>query len=242
VNEPGLLHLTLAAGRTAAVLVLDGPARRPDALEAALEALGLRASRPVLVLVGGAAGLDRQVHAPLALALAALAPVLAEIGAAVVDGGTSVGVMALMGEARGQAPAPGFPLIGVAPRARVHLPGLDPDPATGATLHPDHSHFLLVPGAEWGDESPWIAHLAGALAGGCPSLTLVAGGGAVTRRDVHEALALQRPILILEGSGGIADAWAADLCGGGPGMVEVVNLRTAPESLPTLIRRRFGAC
>src|SRR5206468_11337979 len=64
-----------------------------------------------------------------------------------------------------------FPLIGVAPAGAVALPrSSDPHPAPEAVpLEPHHSHFLLVPGERWGDESPWLAAVVAALAGDRPS-------------------------------------------------------------------------
>jgi hypothetical protein len=107
-----------------------------------------------------------------------------------------------------------------------------------------------VPGEAWGDESPWLAATASVLAGALPSLTLVAGGGEVTARDVCEGLRLGRPTLVLAGTGGTADALAAHLSGGGPPPfamppdmakhVEVMDLSRAAQALPLLLRRRLG--
>ncbi len=93
-----------------------------DELPSALSRLGLGLTRPVLVSVGGASGLDAGVaDRLLALFRDRLAPLLDQLGAAVVDGGTDAGVMALMGQARRAAGAR-FPLLGVAARGTVRLP------------------------------------------------------------------------------------------------------------------------
>jgi hypothetical protein len=178
----------------------------------ALRALRVSAPRPVLVLVGGASGLDDAVaDRLLPLFRDRLAPLLARLGAVLVDGGTDAGVMALMGRAR-QDGAAGLTLIGVAARGTVRL--LADDPADNLTaraaLASGHSHVLLVPGSCWGDEIPWMSALAGLLAGGQGCATLVAGGGKITERDVQASLAAGRPTLLLAGSGGVADALAAD--------------------------------
>ena len=239
---------SLTPGRIALVASV----KRPADLAAALAALGLAGPRPVLVLVGGAAGLDPDLRRPLLDLLRALIPVLDEAGAVVVDGGTRSGVMALMGEA---AAGSGLPLLGVTAEGtlRPANPGhegtarpagdwADPDPS--------HGHFLLVPGRDWGDESPWIAAAASVLAGDLPSLTLMAGGGEVTARDLAEGLRLGRPTLILAGTGGTADAFAAYLSGTGPcpfelppraaGLLDVMDLNRAAADLPTLVRRLLG--
>ena len=93
-----------------------------------------------------------------------LLPVITRLGAVAIDGGTWSGVMRLLGEARSDAGA-GFPLVGVAAVGTVTLPGGQPPQDDAAPLDPDHSHFVLVPGDDWGAESSWIARVATALAG-----------------------------------------------------------------------------
>lgn len=187
---------------------------QPFEIPRALVALGVPAPRPVLVLIGGAANLDPVLAGPLLGLLEFLVPALEGAGAAVIDGATASGVMALMGQARSRAGAR-FPLVGIAASGTVDVPLLPVDGPTGtAALDPHHSHFVLVPGRHWGDESPWISACAGVLAGPRSSLTLVAAGGPVTRRDVAHGLAARRPLLAIAGSGGTADLVAAWSQGG----------------------------
>jgi len=245
-----LLRWSLTPGHTALAIGVSESAE----LGTALAALGLEGPRPVLVLVGGAAGLDPDLHRPLVDLFRTLVPVLTAAGAVVVDGGTRSGVMALMGEA---ALGTGLPLLGVAARGTLCLPGqgaespAGPDGGPeGADPDPRHGRFLLVPGTDWGDESPWIATAASVLAGNQPSLTLVVGGGEVTARDLQEGLNLGRPALILAGTGGTADALAAglrsgrapacDLPEGADRLVKVMDLGQATLDLPPLLRQRLG--
>ena len=275
------------------------------ALGSALTTLGLTDPHPVLILVGGAANLDEGVAAHLQFLFRDLVPVLDRLGAAVIDGGTQFGVMALMGEAR-QRGGGSFPLIGIAPRGRVkepekYFPGPDgaefrvppfgttdtrilslsdatrdraghlpadraddvaPDRLKNAAsdqmndepriaLDPHHSHFLLVPGDRWGDESPWLMAAAERLAAGCGTLLLVAGGGEVTRHDVQQRLSQGGRVLALAGSGGTADALVAWRRGEGPpplddpgvpdpALVEALDLLTSGERLPGLLARAFA--
>ncbi len=239
-----------------------------SAVGAALAAIGLTGPRPVLILVGGAANLDPKVAVRLRPLFRDLVPVLDRLGAAVIDGGTDVGVMALMGEAR-QHGSGRFPLIGIAPRGRVNAPArfppagrdetrvaLDPPPAgrdeTRVALDPHHSHFLLVPGERWGDESPWLMAAAERLAGGRATLMLVAGGGEITRRDILHRLRQSGRILALAGSGGTAEALVAWHRGEGsppvedqalfaPGLVEVLDLTEAPGELPRLVAQALAS-
>jgi len=161
--------------------------------------------RPVLVLVGGAKSMAEAAARQISPMLKdGLVPLLQRNGAAVIDGGTDSGVMAMIGRARAQVGA-SFPLIGIAARGTVHLPGGRPPNRSAPPLEPNHTHFLLVPGDRWGDESPWIGAAASALADGAPSATLVVGGGKITRLDLELSLRAGRQTLVLAGSGGTAD-------------------------------------
>lgn len=82
-------------------------------------------------------------------------------------------------------------------------------PASAEQLEPHHSHVVLVPGDSWGDESPWLAEVADAVAGTGPSATLVINGGEITYDDVAHSLKRHRPVVVLAGTGRTADAIAA---------------------------------
>jgi hypothetical protein len=99
--------------------------------------------------------------------------------------------------------------VGVAAEGTVAPPGGSPAADGGSTLEPNHPHVVLVPGSKWGDESPWLADVADALADGGPSATLVVNGGEITYRDVAHSLNRGRPVLVLAGTGRTADAIAA---------------------------------
>lgn len=179
----------------------------------AVDDLGLRGRRPVLVVVGGAAGLDEGGKRRLAVLFSdALIPVAVAGQAMVVDGGTDSGVMQLLGQARAAAGG-SFPLVGVAAGEKVILPGDGAEPADRAPLEPNHSHFMLVPGSSWGDESPWLSRVATELAGGAPSVTVLVNGGEIAFEDVAHSLAADRPVLVIGGSGRTADRIAAAVDG-----------------------------
>ena len=72
-------------------------------------------------------------------------------------------------------------------------------------LDAHHTHFVLVPGAEWGAESPWIAQVGTELAGGLPSVTVLVNGGEIAYADVEHSLRAGRPVLAIAGSGRTAD-------------------------------------
>src|SRR6516164_4161279 len=189
--------LRFAGGRTAMAVHVDQPGELP----AALTSLGLQASQPVVVLVGGAGGLDpADLDRLRPLFESGLVPVIKHLRAAAIDGGTWSGVMRLLGEARSSARSD-FPLIGVAAAGTVTLPGGQPPRDDAAPLDPDHTHFVLVPGDEWGAEAHWIAQVATDLAGIRPSATVLVNGGEIAYSDVERSLDAGRPVLTAEGPG-----------------------------------------
>jgi hypothetical protein len=169
----------------------------PEEIGAALHALGLAIPQPVLVLVGGASQATDDEVSSIDELVEPLVATAARLGAAIVDGGTDAGVMQAAGEARARIGSEA-PLVGVVPAGLVD----------DYELEPNHSHFLLVPGAEFGAESPWIARIAGELAGGRPSVTVLLGGGEVTWLDAAASVAAGRRILAVKGSGRAADELA----------------------------------
>jgi hypothetical protein len=76
-------------------------------------------------------------------------------------------------------------------------------------LEPAHTDVVLVPGRNWGDESSWIDRVAVAIADGRPSATVLANGGAIAGADVERSLAQGRAVIVLVGTGRLADELAA---------------------------------
>jgi hypothetical protein len=138
----------------------------------------------------------------------AVLPVVAACGAAVVDGGTDSGVMRAMGRARAVSGVH-FPLVGVAAEGTVVAPGVTPLIDDAGQLEMHHTHIVLVPGTQWGDESSWIATVADVIASGKPSVTLLVNGGEIAYEDVSGSLERGRPLVVLAGTGRTADAIAA---------------------------------
>ena len=183
----------------------------PVEVPSRLGELRLRDRGPVVVLVGGADGVDDAQLARLRpLFEEGLAPLADALGACVIDGGTDSGVMGLIGQARAKLGAD-FPLIGVSPSGSVAEPGGTATSRDAPTLEPNHTHVVLVPGSEFGDESPWLAEIAAELAGDGPSVTVVVNGGEVTFDEAARSVDAGRPVLVVAGSGRSADAMAAAL-------------------------------
>ncbi len=177
-----------------------------------LSQAGLASPMPVVVLVGGAGGLEPRESSVCARLFAeALVPVLDKSGACLVDGGTASGIMALAGQARHGAGASG-PHVGVVAVGTVNWPGRPARP-DAANLDSHHTHVVVVPGDEWGDEAPWISEIASLLAGTAPSVTVLANGGPVAFDDVRHSLAAGRPVLVLADTGRTAADIAAARAG-----------------------------
>ena len=178
-----------------------------------------------------------------------LAPIAQKVGAYVVDGGTDAGVMQLMGQARSQVAAT-FPLIGVAPDGKVALPDCKDVPDDSAPLEPHHTHFVLIPGKKWGEESPWIVRVATVLAAENPSVTVLLNGGEVTYLDAFYSVFVGRLVIVVAGSGRMADQLAAAVRGEAAdervqelaksGLVQEVNLHEGFEDLATVIEKMLS--
>jgi hypothetical protein len=186
-------------------------ARPRQAATTLIEAAGIAAPSPVLLIVGGADGLDPSAATSIRrLFERGVAGALETTGAVVVDGGTATGIMAIAGEVLGGAGLP-LTLVGVAPAGRVSVPGdiASPGVAPAASLEPNHSHLILAASDEWGGETRLLLEIVEAIAGPRPVVVLLVGGGDVTRREVLGATARGWPIVVLAGTGGLADALVA---------------------------------
>lgn len=180
-----------------------------DDIAPGLDRLQLTRGRPVLVLVGGAGGMgDDDVRTLDTVLRQAVVAAVEDRGAAVVDGGTDSGVMRSIGRAKADTGAR-FALVGVAAAGTVRIPGAEPSIDDAAQLEPHHTQVILVPGREWGAESPWLGKVADVLAEPSPSATLLVNGGQIAFDDVLGSLDRGRPVVVLAGTGRTADAIAA---------------------------------
>ncbi|WP_334906444.1 hypothetical protein [Nostoc sp.] len=203
------MKLTFDGGKTALAIRVAQQAELPDALEG----IGLGGSRSILVVVGGASNISEADFLRIQrLFTEVLAPIAESLGAYVVDGGTDAGVIQLMGKARTQIGAK-FALIGVTPENKVALPNQEEPVADLTPLEPNHTHFVLVPGNNWGDESSWISSVATVLANNAPSVTILLNGGEITFEDAFSSVNIGRSVVVIAGSGRTADILANALRG-----------------------------
>lgn len=190
-----------AGGR--ALLVEVPPDADGDEL---LAALGLPAPRGTVVLNGTTAGIHSQLAAMVGGA--GLAGAASRERLTLLTGGTDAGIFSALGGAMTEGSAP---LVGVAPRRLVTWLG-----AAGRDLVPleaHHTHFVLVEGGAWGDETPALLALAGALARRAPSVAVICGGGPVTREEARGHARAGRPLVVVAGSGRVADEVASAVGG-----------------------------
>lgn len=222
-----------------------------------IKKLGLGKPQAMIMNIGGASGLeDRLKDRLVQLYSRAIAKAAAETDALIIDGGTESGVMQMMGQGvadRGRVSR----LIGVSPESKVSYPdGPDTSQNTDVSpLEPNHTHFVLVEGDDWGCETETMWTLAKCLAkedfmkddevkkpvepvvkepvkkslldriikrqkassaantpppsniskGHVPAVTILVNGGAIATQEVLNSVRLGWPVIILAGSGRLAD-------------------------------------
>ena len=164
----------------------------------ALTELKIPYPNPVIVLVGGAGGIGWLDKFPMRKAIKIIARLAAETRSVVVDGGTQAGIMTEIGKQRKQNKF-SFPLIGVVFDSLL----MKREPKS--ILDPNHTHFFLIPGSNWGDESAWISKIATRIAGDKKSITVLVNGGQISRTDVGYSVMEDRPTFVMRGTGRMAD-------------------------------------
>lgn len=127
------------------------------------------------------------------------------LGALIIDGGTQTGMMALIGRGVAQQQQRP-PLLGVAPIGTVTYPGKEINKSKRTTqLDPNHSHFVLVDTDKWGGETETMYELAQFLSRGHTSVAILINGGKIARREALYNVRQKRPLIVIEGSGRVAD-------------------------------------
>lgn len=177
----------------------------PRELLAALDLEARGRGSAVILVCGGA---DDLKGASLGRAVAMLGPAVssaAEVtGAAVLDGGTSSGVMQITGAARAKRPEAMPVLLGVAPAGLVTYAG-GPE-GDRVPLEQNHSHFVLADSDEWGGETGLLMAVAAARARSGRVAVVLAGGGEVAKTEVVQSVRHGWPVFVIQGTGGLADS------------------------------------
>lgn len=236
--------ITTAAGGTA-VEIETPPTEDGTALT---RALGLPPSRGTLIVNGSTASTEAG-RGDLAEVMAAVAAVAVADRLTVVTGATDAGIFSMLGSEMVAATAP---LVGVAPLGLVTWSDCGAGSSGGEPLEGHHSHFVLVEGTEWGVETGTMLALAEALGRSAPSAAVLCGGGDGARVEVLGHVRAGRPVVVLAGSGRLADALAAALDGTVPadeslseviekGHLLVCPLTSGADALAATLRRLMAA-
>jgi len=167
-------------------------------IQEAVTELEIPHPKPVIVLVGGAGGIGWLDKFPMRKAIKIIARLAEETQSVVVDGGTQAGIMTEIGKQRKQNKF-SFPLIGVVFDSLL----MKEEPKS--ILDPNHTHFFLIPGDDWGDESAWISKIATQIAGDKKSMTILVNGGQISKTDVGYSILEDRPTFVMRGTGRMAD-------------------------------------
>ena len=168
-----------------------------------IRTLALPPPRATLCLNGGTAELEADLKAQLERLIAGgVAQTASAEKLTLLTGGTDAGIFALLGHGLAKWGRPS-PCIGVVPEGRAAWPGHE---GGDTALEPHHSHFVLVEGGEWGDETETMSALAAELSREHPYVAVFAGGGGITVREMLANTRGGRQMILLAGSGRKTDA------------------------------------
>ena len=183
-------------------LLVHVPQHTPaDSIVAALK---LPQPRAVICLNGGTAELDEGLNTGLRrLMVDGLARVAAENSVTLVTGGTDAGIFLLLGAGLEKWGCKA-PCLGVVPGTQVTWSGRSNGGET--PLEPHHSHFIVVNGNDWGDETPTMYSVVQSISQNCSSLAVFAGGGDITLREMQANVKQGREMILIAGSGRSTDA------------------------------------
>lgn len=175
-----------------------------------LNTLRFQQPKTVIIVIGGANELDDSLKARLKfLCNLGIARLATESETAIIDGGTQAGIMELIGQAVAERGHQSI-LLGVAPSGAVTYPGrpVDGSHSESAPLDPNHSHFVLVEGSNWGDETSMMYKLADELGKKIPVITILVDGGEIAKHEAWQTVQRRWPLIVIKDSGRTADAIA----------------------------------
>jgi len=195
-------------------------------IQQALLQLEIPYPKSVIVLVGGAGGIGWLDKFPMRKAIGIVARLAEETQSVVVDGGTQAGIMTEIGKQRKQKKF-SFPLIGVV------FDSLIMQEEAKSILDPNHTHFFLIPGENWGDESAWISKIATAIAEDHKSITILVNGGDISKTDVEYSLLENRPTVVMRGTGRMADEITLT------GKIFAVDISQKPDEIQEFLRTQL---
>ncbi len=205
-NYNTLFHVTFPNGQTAQAVRI----RQGESPKQALGLLGFSINRPVIFISGGASKMSEQDIILTQKIITEVAHFAEEHNILVIDGGTESGVMKMIGDTRDSLGYK-FPLVGISPIGMISFPSY-PNPNSQAELEDNHTHFILVDGEEWGDETLTIIDAAYTVSGKniYPAVGVLINGGKIAMQEMYLASTYpnvkeRMALIIVEGSGRAAD-------------------------------------
>lgn len=201
-----LFSITFPNGQTAqAIRIQQG-----DSPKQALTKLGFSLQRPVIFISGGASKMSEQDIELTQKIITEVAHFAEEHNILVIDGGTESGVMKMIGDTRDSLKYT-FPLVGISPLGVISFPNYA-NPNSEAELEDNHTHFILVDGADWGDETVTIIKSAYMVSGEnqYPAVGVLVNGGKIAMQEMYLASTYPNvkehmTLVVIEGSGRAAD-------------------------------------
>ena len=195
-----------------------------DSAENIISTLQLRLSKPksIILIFGGASGNLDTSDTSITILHQILDDVLqyaSDNDAIIIDGGTKSGIMEIVGQRASKIEQSKKPIIiGVAPAGLISLSKSTNQEDTDKNnddndgendkvlLDPNHSHFVLVEGDSWGDETIKLFEIASALfTNGIPIVALLVGGGRISQKEILFCINQNWPIIVIEKTGCLAD-------------------------------------
>ncbi|HVH95380.1 MAG TPA: hypothetical protein VM682_00280, partial [Bacillus sp. (in: firmicutes)] len=195
-----------------------------DSAENIISTLQLRLSKPKLIILifGGASGNLDTSDTSITILHQILDDVLqyaSDNDAIIIDGGTKSGIMEIVGQRASKIEQSKKPIIiGVAPAGLISLfnstkqednyknEGDTDGENDKVLLDPNHSHFVLVEGDKWGDETIKLFEIASSLStNDIPIVALLAGGGRISKKEILFCINQNWPVIVIEKTGYLAD-------------------------------------
>jgi hypothetical protein len=201
----------------------------------------------LLMISGGAGHMSDEIYTRLEKMFAEVGKLVRDDGITVIDGGTQYGVMQLMGQALRRAGA-AVTHIGVLP---AHAAADANGTPAEQFLEPNHSCFVLVESDTWGDEVEVMYKLAAHLAADAPSIAMLINGGRVALEEIEKNIEQKREVVVIVGSGRLADELAGAVFNPGShvrervaaivrdGSLTLFNLEAPPDKLAQILKDRL---
>ncbi len=165
--------------------------------------LPLTTPRSVIMVSGDTQGLAESAQQRLIqLFSRGLAKTAINLNAVIMDNGKTSDLAALIGQSvadRGHK----SPLIGVAASIKVNYPGQENIQEETIALEPNHTHFVLLDNAK--QEMKFRYRLGKAIAHQKAAMMILVSGEEDSRSEVLQAVRLGWPIIIITGTGKLAD-------------------------------------